>query len=72
MGLKKIEIELLTLEKAALEEEIEELKGYKEAYLRLYSDLYDIKNQDSENFPLNVEILLESYGRNYKYLNQDF
>jgi len=79
MKFKKIEIKLLTLEKEALEEEVEtlkkeneELKGFKEGYLRLYSDLYDLQSYSVECLPVSVQALVENYGMNYKYLNPDF
>jgi hypothetical protein len=79
MKFKKIEIELLTLEKEALEEEVEilkreneELKGFKESYLKLYSDLFDSQSYDDEELPLRIQALCESYSMNYKFLNPDF
>ena len=47
-------------------------RGYKEAYLRLYSDLYDLQSYSVEVLHLNVQELVESYGMNYKYLNPNF
>ena len=69
-----VEIEELTKEIEKLHKENEELKGFKEAYLRLYSDLYDIQHQEDEDTSLGVKAqrLIESYGMNYKYLNPDF
>jgi chromosome segregation ATPase len=67
-----VEIEELTKEIEKLHKENEELKGFKEAYLRLYSDLSDSQSCDDEELPLRIQALCESYSMNYKFLNPDF
>jgi hypothetical protein len=67
-----VEIEELTKEIEKLHKENEELKGFKEGYLRLYSDLYDLQSYSVECLPVSLQALVENYGMNYKFLNPDF